>query len=145
MNEGEKLMQKILLFSLFMSFPTFGMDWQALVEGEEASRKMLEEVVRMRKMSEKELAEVQAEVTKLERSSQNDGRLQVTPIVQEIEAARAPQVNALDRNANAKLGLIFGYALLSKSIWSSLGLDSELIPALTILLLGLYLDGRLGL
>jgi hypothetical protein len=85
MNEGEKLMQKILLFSLFMSFPTFGMDWQALVEGEEASRKMLEEVVRMRKMSEKELAEVQAEVTKLERSSQNDGRLQVTPIVQEIE------------------------------------------------------------
>jgi hypothetical protein len=99
MNEGESLMQKILLFSLFMSFSVFGME--------------------------------------------GDGERRYGQSTQELNAARAPQVNALDENANAKLGLIFGYTLVCKPIWSLIGVDSDLIPAASILLLGLYLDGKL--
>lgn len=91
-------MQKILLLSLLMSFPAFGME--------------------------------------------GGGDQRYGQPAQELNAVRAPRENALDRNANAKLGLMFGYTIVSKSICSLVGIDSDLIPAASILLFGLYLDGR---
>ncbi len=71
-SEYEKerdFMKFLLILSLCMSFSAFGMDWQAVADSEESTRKMLEEVVQLRKESEKELAQAQFEVQELKKQT----------------------------------------------------------------------------
>jgi len=62
-------MKFLLILSLFMSFSAFGMDWQAIVEGEDRTGKMLDEVVQIRKESEEGLVQAQFEVQELKKQT----------------------------------------------------------------------------
>lgn len=78
-------MKLFLIVSLCMSFSAFGMDWQAIVEGEERTGKMLDAVVKERREIEKELAQAQAAVQRLEKQTPQD------------ESDRLKKIAALER------------------------------------------------
>jgi len=128
-------MKKVVLaLSLLMSFSAFGMEGDGARLPNQAPEEIRESV------KEAEYQETRYLLGRMALHREMNERYGQP--AQELNVVRAPQVNALDRNAYAKVGLMFGYTYLSKSIWSLIGLDSDLIPAASIVLLGLYLDGR---
>lgn len=138
-------MKKILLFSLLMGFSAFGMQGDG--GGRGVKKNFGEEIRQLNENFDRNETDIMilnhAMAQHLDQMTHGLDRTE--PIVQKLDAARAPRLNALDRNMYAKVGFMFGYALFSKSIWGFFGVDSELIPALSVLLIGFYLDGLLGL
>jgi hypothetical protein len=104
-------MKKILMLSLCMSFSAFGMDWQAIVEGEERTGNTLKEVVQLRKESEKELVQAQAAVQKLEKQTPQD------------KTDKSKKISALGEKKHGEMAGELEKAIVACAGWKELAIE----------------------